>query len=934
MHAPAARRPTLRARLIGAFAVAILAPAGIALAIHAGSAARDARATAEAALRSSVGHLQARLDTHLDYEMRGISAAADALASSPLRPGAAPAGGAGLDAWLARQAVSQPAVEGLFVADATGRVVGAASAQGEAAEVPARHASLLDREYFREPMRTGRPFLSGLSLAHVTHDQALVVAAPIGRAGRPAGVLGGVLRLPAFEHFVGEVRGPDTRVQILDPSGFVVASSDPDGEPLRSPARAAAVAPLIASSRPIDGTPFWYEAPDGTTRLAAVVRTPHGWRGVVDMPRTAVYAGAWRSSLVALLLASGALVIAGVVVAHRVRRITRPLEGLVAAAAGLGDADTPLPAFDGAPDEVARLATDFSRMVTRASTMRASLEQQVVARTAELSEARDRAEREARLKGVFLAAMSHEIRTPMNSIVGMAELMAETPLDAEQREYCDTIRTSTDALLGVINDILDFSKIEAQGVSLETLDFDLRLVVEDAVELLAVKAATTGLDLAAIVEPGFDGRFRGDPSRLRQVLMNLLGNAVKFTARGSVVVRLSAVARGTDTRVRVEVIDTGIGMTPDGLARLFQPFAQAEESTTRQYGGTGLGLTISKQIVERMGGVIGVASEPGHGSTFWFEIPFPRSTALAPPPVLTQRVADALVLEPHDASADALVRLLAELGVRAVRVTTAGDGLAALDASAAGFGAALISVDAIDVAPFVDALQQHPSAARTAIVAIVPAGRRAGTDLERLRSSHRLTRPIRRARLVECLEAIVIGGVSVPAGGSPAASIAPAAMAAAAAESTASVAPDTPPRILVADDYFANQRLVTRLLERRGCTVEAVGDGQAAVDAALEARFDVVLMDCNMPVLDGYEATARIRALEQGRRTPILAMTANDSPEDRDACLRAGMDEYLVKPIQAALVIAAVERWTAIARAQGSPAGAAVDPVGAPGGTP
>jgi signal transduction histidine kinase/ActR/RegA family two-component response regulator len=825
MHAPVARRHTLRARLIGAFAVAALLPVGIVLAIQAGAAARNARSTAEAALRRSVGHLQARLDTYLDSQTHGIPAAAGVDANS------------------------------------------------------------------------------------------------------------------ALTHVVREAHDPHTRAQILNPSGVVVASSHPDAEPPRSPARVAAVAPLIASPRPIDGTPFWYEAADGTARLAAVVRTSHGWRAVVDMPRTAVYAEAWRSSLVALLMACGALLIAGVVVAHRVRRITRPLEGLVAAAAGLGDADAPLPAFDGAPDEVARLAADFSRMVTRASAMRADLEQQVVTRTAELSEARDRAEREARLKGVFLAAMSHEIRTPMNSIVGMAELMAETPLDAEQREYCDTIRTSTDALLGVINDILDFSKIEAQGLSLETLDFDLRLVVEDAVELLAVKAATTGLDLAALVEPGFDGRFRGDPSRVRQVVMNLLGNAVKFTTRGSVVVRLSAVERGADARVRVEVIDTGIGMTPDGLARLFQPFAQAEESTARQYGGTGLGLTISKQIVERMGGDIGVTSEPGHGTTFWFELPFPRSTTLAPPPVLTHPVADALVLEPHDASADAIVRLLTELGVRAVRVTTAGDGLAALDASTVGFAAAFVSVDAIDVAPFVDALQQHPSAGRTAIAAIVPAGRRAGTDLDRLRSSHRLTRPIRRARLVDCLEAIALQpGFLAPAGAAPAASIAPTAMAAAVAPaSTPSVEPSveagTAPRILVADDYFANQRLVTRLLEKRGCTVEAVGDGQAAVDAALAARFDVVLMDCNMPVLDGYEATARIRALEQGRRTPILAMTANDSTEDRDACLRAGMDEYLVKPIQAAIVIAAVERWTAIARAQPSPAGAAVEPVLTPGGT-
>ena len=274
----------------------------------------------------------------------------------------------------------------------------------------------------------------------------------------------------------------------------------------------------------------------------------------------------------------------------------------------------------------------------RADATRASLEQQVVARTVELSEARDRAEREARLKGVFLAAMSHEIRTPMNSIVGMAELMAETPLDGEQREYRDTIRTSTDALLGVINDILDFSKFEAQGVSLETLDFDLRLVVEDAVELLAVKAST--------------GRHRprgGDRARLRRTLPRrpvaaAPGRRQPAGQRDQVHGHAAASSRAyrgsrpgrTPTGVRIEVTDTGIGMTPEGLARLFRPFAQAEDSTTRNYGGTGLGLTITKQIVERMDGRIGVTSEPGRGSTFWVEIPFPRGTALAPPARLAQ----------------------------------------------------------------------------------------------------------------------------------------------------------------------------------------------------------------------------------------------------------------------------------------------------------
>ncbi len=499
-----------------------------------------------------------------------------------------------------------------------------------------------------------------------------MLAVPIpATPGQPAGVVGGVLRRSAFDAFARDVHAEATRVLVLDPSGFPVAATAADAEARRASSGAAAVAPLIAAATPTDGTPFWYTTPAGEATLAAVRQSPRGWRTAVALPQDAVYAAAWRRILTALLVAAAALLMAGAIVVPLTRTAMRPLEQLVADAAAT----------------------------------RATLEQQVTTRTAELSEARDRAEREARLKGVFLAAMSHEIRTPMNSIVGMAELMAETSLDGEQREYCDTIRTSTDALLGVINDILDFSKIEAQGVSLETLDFDLRVVVEDAVELLGIKAAAAGLDLAAIVEPGFDGRFRGDPSRLRQVVVNLLGNAIKFTARGSVVLRVSTVAlEAAESRVRLAVTDTGIGMTPDGLARLFRPFAQAEDSTTRQYGGTGLGLTISKQIVERMGGVIGVDSTPGGGSTFWLEIPFPRSTAMPAPPALARPVADALVLEPLDHSAEALLRLLTDLGVRATRVASAGDGLGALDAHPGGFAVVFVSVDAIDATPFIDAV--------------------------------------------------------------------------------------------------------------------------------------------------------------------------------------------------------------------------------------
>jgi signal transduction histidine kinase/CheY-like chemotaxis protein len=889
MDATATPRRTLRTRLGFALSVALLAPACAILAFHALSAAQDARADADTALTRSVVALHAHVEQHLDQQTQGLARAAETLARSPLRPIAGQPEPGELADWLSRYAADLPAFDGLFVTDAAGRVA-AVTASTATAAVAVRN-QYVERDFFREPMRGGEPYVSGLFAAH--GQQVLVLTVPIPLApGQPAGVIGGVLRRSAFDGLARDVRGDATQVRVLDPSGFQIAVADMGAESSRSQTRASGVGPLVAAVTPTDGVPFWYATPGGDETRAAVRQSARGWRTAATMPRDTVYAPAWRAMLIALLVTAGGLALAGAILVPLTGRAMRPLE----------------------------------RLVDDARTMQATLEQQVVTRTAELSDARDHAEREARLKGVFLAAMSHEIRTPMNSIVGMAELMAETPLDGEQREYCDTIRTSTDALLGVINDILDFSKIEAQGVSLETLDFDLRVVVEDAVELLGIKAATTGLDLAAIIEPGFDGRFRGDPSRLRQVVVNLLGNAIKFTARGSVTVRVSTMARAaTESRVRLEVVDTGIGMTPEGIARLFRPFAQAEESTAGTYGGTGLGLTISKQIVERMGGVIGVDSTPGQGSTFWLEIPFPPSAAIAAAPPLARPVANALVLEPLDASGEALRRLLTELGVRATRVTTAGDGLGALDAHPAGFAVVFVGADAIDAAPFVDALQ-HRTAPAPPIVALVPANRRRASDLDRLACAHRLARPLRRARLVECLEALT--SQRQPAGSTPNQVSLPAPAPAAAAPAPAVVSTGAA-RILVADDYFANQRLVTRLLEKRGYVVEAVTDGQGAIDAILDRPFDLVLMDCNMPILDGYAATARIRALDHRQHTPILAMTANDSPEDRDTCLQAGMDDYLVKPIQAVKVLAAVERWVAIGRER---AAAALEPAGGPGG--
>ena len=889
MPARARRRPSLRVQLVRAFALAALIPAVVAFGVRAWWAASTDQARARVEVTRAATRLAQRADAHLERQLRSIAALAEALARSATAPVAGHPAPDGLADWLSRQERHHPDLAALLVADAAGQVVAMAAAADTPQAAAIARDALAGRDWFREPMRTGAPFASRLVAAGGLDAPVLIVSAPIPDApGQRRGIVAGVVRREAFDHLASDAAGTG-RALLLDPAGAVLGASD------RSLADAAAAAPFLGAP---DGTAFWHESPSGA-RFGVTARSARGWRAAVDLPGEAAYPLTGRLAGLAAIVAVCGLV-GGAAMWLLVARLLRPLDALAVAVGTVGEGDGPTPALDDAPAEVARLADAVSDVATRVRGMRASFEQQVATRTAELSVARDRAEREARLKSGFLAAMSHEIRTPMNSIVGMAELLGETPLDGEQREYCDTIRTSTDALLGVINDILDFSKIESQGVTLEIVDFDLRVIIEDAVELLAVKAATAGIDLAALVEPGFDGRFRGDPTRLRQVVVNLIGNAVKFTREGGVTVRVATLERGTTlTRVRLEVADTGIGMTADGIAKLFRPFSQAEDSTTRQYGGTGLGLTISKQIVERMGGSIGVVSEPGHGSTFWVEAPFERSTALPAPQVVAAVAGSrALVLEPMAASADALVRLLTEHGVRATKVAAAADARAAL-AGPERYALICVGVDVPGLDVVAQALAREPQAAETATVALVPSGRRAvATEMVAGRMTHRLTRPVRRSRLVDVLDAIAAQRPPQPI--------------------EAAAPPPGPAggaiRVLVADDYFANQRLVTRLLEKRGYAVEVVADGQAAVDATLDRRFDVVLMDCNMPILDGYGATAQIRALERGRRTPILAMTANDSPEDRDMCLRAGMDDYLVKPIQAAGLVAAIERWAAEAR--------------------
>jgi signal transduction histidine kinase/DNA-binding response OmpR family regulator/HPt (histidine-containing phosphotransfer) domain-containing protein len=690
----------------------------------------------------------------------------------------------------------------------------------------------------------------------------------------------------------------------------------PDGQKIATYDRAAAGVRLKSSDTPllVHRNQFQITAP--ATREGAVLGSVH-----ILIPLAALYPD-WRAfALISVAAIAAAVLISYWLAARLQKQISGPIVNLAQTMQRVSaEEDYTLRVERSSEDEIGSLIDGFNKMLgqirhrdSRLEKYRQFLEQQVADRTENLGNAN----RELRVaidqatsakEAAERASMSHEIRTPMNGVMGMSELLQATELTPRQRHLSQTISHSASALLQIINDILDFSKVEAGKLELECIEFGLRETVEQAIEVCATRAHAKGLELACDVGLDVPVKVRSDPMRLRQILINLVGNAIKFTDAGEVIVRVKVI--GSDGLLRFEVIDTGIGISQEAQTDIFNAFSQADSFTTRKYGGTGLGLAICRELATLMGGRIGVDSVVGRGSTFWVEVrlaPIVEVTAtFTRLPRLRLVGLRALIVDDNTSNREILAQHLKSWGVEVVATESSADALAVLGTpEGLGFDFALLD----DQMPGMDGIalaKRIRDDARFAVMRLIMLTTRdnheSNSDTVQLFAAI-LTKPLRRSQLLNCVTRAMI---AAPEPGLEDTAI--RAMPSATARAFV-------PKILLVEDNPVNREVAVGMLESLGCVAHAAENGWLALEAINNDAYDAVLMDCQMPVMDGLTATAELRRREQnagGARLPIIALTANAMEGDRERCLAAGMDDFLSKPFSQQQLAALLKRWLAL----------------------